>query len=139
VATSRDVSPEDALSYAITRSLDIQKGREQGVAGLAFTSGRARESLHGDIGQDFNFTPEMTERWVNDQGFRDWRSVLAVPLLAGKNWTPVAAVTLTSNSPHPFWRHFGANEEVFTTELLSWMRQTARKALGGFVQWLHVI
>lgn len=135
VATSRDVSPEDALSYAITRSLDIQKGREQGAAGIAFTSGRARESLHGDTGQDFNFTPELTERWVNEQGFRDWRSVLAVPLLAGRNWTPVAAVTLTSNLAQPFWRRFGAYEEVFTTELLSWMRQTAKQALGGFVQW----
>ena len=139
VATSRDVTPEDAVAYARARSLDIQKGREQGAAGLAFTSGRARESLHGDIGQDFNFKPEMTERWVNEQGFRDWRSVLAVPLLAGKNWTPVAVVTLTSNSPQPFWRRFSANEDVFTTELLSWMRQTARKALGGFVQWLNVI
>jgi hypothetical protein len=138
VGTSREVAPEDALSYAIARSLDIRKGKEQGAAGVAFTSGRARESLHGDTGQDFNFTPEMTERWVNEQGFRDWRSVLAVPLLAGRNWTPVAVVTLTSNLPQPFWRGFGANEEVFTAELLSWMRQTAKKALGGFVQWIGI-
>jgi hypothetical protein len=139
VATSRDVSPEDALAYATKRSLDIQKGREQGAAGIAFTSGRARESLHGDTGQDFNFTPDMTERWVNEQGFRDWRSVLAVPLLAGRNWTPVAVVTLTSNLPQPFWRRFGVNEEVFTTELLSWMRQTTKKALGGFVEWIGIL
>jgi hypothetical protein len=135
VGTSREVTTEDPLSYAIKRSLDIRRGREQGAAGVAYTSGRARESLYGDARQDFNFTPEMTERWVNEQGFRDWRSVLAVPLLAGKSWTPVAAVTLTSNLPQPFWRRFGANEEAFTTELSSWMRQTARKALGGFVQW----
>jgi hypothetical protein len=138
VATSRDVSPEEAASFVTTRSLEIRRGKEQGAAGLAFTSGRARESLYGDTGQDFNFTPEMTKDWVNEQGFRDWRSVLAVPLLAGKDWTPVAVVTLTSNLPQPFWRRFGGDQEVFTAELLSWMRQTARKALGGFAQWIPI-
>ncbi len=63
-----------ALSPGKLRSLSIGRGREQGSGGVAFSTGTIKETLFGDSDPDFNFTPDMKAQWVNEQGFRDWRS-----------------------------------------------------------------
>jgi hypothetical protein len=133
-ATSRGL-PGDLSPGGGMRSLSIARGQEQGSGGISFSTGIIKETLFGDSDPDFNFTPGMKSQWVNELGFRDWRSVLSVPVLAGRDWTPVAVITVTSNLSKPFWSTFGSDEQIFRAELVNWMRETAMLALGGFKRW----
>ncbi len=133
VASSRNaLTWKAALRRATRRVLLISKGREQGIAGVCFTSGTERAVAFGEGQVDINFTADMSENWTSSEGYRDWRSIVAVPVIDTKFWVPVAVITLTSNQPDPFWLHFGEKQILLQPELYSAMRQAGHFALAGF-------
>jgi hypothetical protein len=93
-----------------------------------------RESLYGDAGMDFNFTKEMLSKWVTEKGYRDWRSVLAVPLMDSPRRLPIAVLTITSNLSRPFWTGLASQSEGYRQELMLWIGDTCRWVLGGFAR-----
>ena len=130
ITSSRRARPgAEIRQLAFSRSLSIRSEEEQGIAGIAFVRGLERDSLYGSL--DFNFTEQMKSTWVNQGGYRDWRSVLAVPLVERTTCLPTAVLTITSNLPKPFWTRFEP-DHGFRQELLSWMRQTTEWILGGY-------
>lgn len=134
VASSRSaVDGETALERAIERVLSIAKGEEQGIAGVCYSTGTERAVAFGEGQVDVNFSNEMTEEWIAREGYRDWRSIVAVPLIDSKYWVPVAVVTLTSNLANPFWTTFGEKQYLLQPELYTAIRQAGYFALAGFV------
>jgi len=132
VASSRnDVGRDGALLRAQRRVLSIRMGQEQGIAGLTFARGTTRAVAYGEGKVDINFTAEMSKRWVSHEGYRDWRSIIAVPVIDTTDWIPVAVVTMTSSSPSPFWKEFGAKQRLLEPELYSVLRRTANFCLVG--------
>ena len=133
VASSRKVSDTDtALKRAILRVLSINKGKEQGIAGVCYSTGTERAVAYGEGQVDVNFSSDMLEKWIATEGYRDWRSIVAVPLIDSENWVPVAVVTLTSNLANPFWTAFGEKQFLLQPELYAAMRQAGYFALAGF-------
>jgi hypothetical protein len=132
VATSRAAMDSAAAKrYSMQHSLNLARGREQGLAAIAFSRGLERQSLYGDNGADFNFTAKMKREWVNEEGYRDWRSVLALPVFDSPFHVPVTVVTLTSNLSKPFWAKFEGAEAPFRFELFDWVKTTSQSILGG--------
>lgn len=130
VASSRKFVPHDrALFRANKRVLSIKKGQEQGIAGVCFSTGTIRTVAFGEGEVDINFTPSMLETWISSKGYRDWRSIISVPVIDTEHWIPVAVITLTSNMPSPFWKEFGAKQSLLEPELYTAMRSTAHFCL----------
>ena len=126
VASSRKcMDAKKALYRATRRVLSIRKGKEQGIAGVCFASGTNRSVEFGAGQVDINFTTEMTQNWTSQVGYRDWRSIVAVPVIDTQSWVPVAVITLTSNMPNPFWLNFGQKANLLEPELHTIMRRTA--------------
>jgi hypothetical protein len=133
VASSRKVlASRGALFRARRRVLSISRGREQGIAGVCFSSGTERAIAFGEGQVDVNFTSEMSENWISSEGYRDWRSIVAVPVIDTDFWVPVAVVTLTSNQADPFWKGFGDKQVLLQPELYTAMRQAGHFAIVGF-------
>jgi hypothetical protein len=133
VAGSRNfVGGNGALIRAKHRVLSIRKNKEQGIAGVCYSTGTTRAVAYGEGQVDINFTAEMSSKWTSDKGYRDWRSIVAVPVIDTEYWVPVAVITLTSNMPDPFWTHFGAKRNLLEPELYAVMRRTAHFCLVDF-------
>jgi hypothetical protein len=130
VASSRKFVPFDrALLRARHRVFSIRKNEEEGIAGVCFSTGTNRAVAFGDGDVDINFSPAMSKAWVSDKGYRDWRSIIAVPVLDTKHWIPVAVITLTSNMALPFWNGFGEKQTLLEPELNASMRSAANFCL----------
>jgi hypothetical protein len=133
VATSRNVvDGQKAIYRAKKRALSVRKGEEQGIAGVCYASGTSRSVEFGAGQVDINFTPEMTQNWTSQVGYRDWRSIVAVPVIDTRYWIPVAVITLTSNMPSPFWSNFGSKANLLEPELYTVMRRTAHFCIVDF-------
>jgi len=133
VASSRKVAgAEIALERAMARVLSIAKGEEQGIAGVCYSTGTERAVAFGEGQVDVNFSSDMTEKWIAREGYRDWRSIVDVPVIDSEYWVPVAVVTLTSNLANPFWTNFGEKQFLLQPELYTAMRQAGYFALAGF-------
>lgn len=131
-ASRKNVGKKGASYRAVRRVLSIQRGGEQGIAGASYLSGTIRSVAFGEGQVDINFTPEMRSDWISDLGYRDWRSIVAVPVLDSKSWVPVGVITVTSNLPDPFWTRFGDKKYLLEPELHAAMRQAAYFCLAGF-------
>jgi hypothetical protein len=119
-------SAEKAQKHAGARSLRLGRGMEQGAAGVAFAVGNNRQVLHGEPGLDVGFDQNMKDEWSSaGEHYRDWRSVLCVPLLDSPDWLPIGVVTLTSNMVQPFWTHLASAKGGLQAELYAMMRKTA--------------
>ncbi|MBC7925641.1 MAG: SIR2 family protein, partial [Bryobacteraceae bacterium] len=123
VSSDKSRRRSEALSYASTFSFNITIDREQGLSGVAFTRGCTLESRNNATETERNFTPEMRENWYRALGYKDWRSLLSVPVFDSDQWVPVAVVTLTSNLPVPFWAGLAAGD---LPELIAALRRTAK-------------
>ena len=133
VASSRKVLRTSAALYrANRRVLSIRKGQEQGIAGVSFATGLTRAVAYGEGQVDINFTSEMVQMWVSNEGYRDWRSIVAVPVIDTDHWIPVAVITMTSNMPTPFWKEFGSKQNLLEPELYRIMRRAAHFCLVGW-------
>lgn len=133
VASSRKfVTRDGAVVRATKHVLAIRKEREQGIAGVCFSTGTNRAVVYGEGQVDVNFTAEMSKEWVSQAGYRDWRSIMAVPVIDTENWVPVSVITLTSNMPDPFWTQFGKKGDLLEPELYTVLRRTARFCLADF-------
>jgi len=127
IATSREARTGLAAeAHAKARALSISRDRPQGVAGSAFVTGVSAEELDNGPAINQSFTPAMVEAWDHDVRYRDWRSVVAVPVLDTEHWLPVAVITVTSNLSEPFWSRFGARAQRELPEMKAMMRRTAK-------------
>ena len=125
-------SSESAWERAKCFRLAIDPAKPQGISGVSYVSGKEVEVLDDPQGADRNFSSEMRRIWYS-RGYRDWRSVLAVPVMDSQHWVPVAVVTMTSNKGEPFWTRFGPAKGRYQPELYAAMRRTA-KILFSFAQ-----
>ena len=125
-SSRRKRSAHDARELAGRRALSLRRGKEQGAAGVSFVAGNNRQVLHGETGIDARFSPQMKEAWLSSENsYRDWRSLLCVPVLDSTEWLPTAVVTLTSNFSTPFWTELDRRSEL-QAELYTLLRKTGR-------------
>jgi hypothetical protein len=120
----------EAEEHARLTKLSIARGNEQGLAGIAFASAQHLTILDDERPIYRNFSPEMKRLWRSER--RDWRSILALPVMDQPSWLPIGVAVATSNYPEPFWTRFGERKDRYQTELFAMMRETARFILGGF-------
>jgi hypothetical protein len=131
VCTSRHQRTEaEARQQGRIRKLSIGKNIEQGLPGIAYTSGKHLEILDDERAIYRNFTGEMKHLWRSER--RDWRSILAMPFMDDPTGLPIAVVAITSNCPEPFWTRFGERRDRYQIELFAMMRETTNFILGGF-------
>jgi hypothetical protein len=131
ICTSRQQrTGAEAEEHARLRKLSIARGNEQGLAGIAFASAKDQTILDDERAIYRNFDPEMRKLWRSDR--RDWRSILALPVMDQPSWLPIGVIVATSNYPDPFWTRFGERQDRYQTELFAMMRETASFILGGF-------
>jgi hypothetical protein len=123
---------KDAENMARRRQLQIKKGKEQGIAGVSFATGTVRAVAFGEGDMDINFTPAMKAAWISRKGYRDWRSIVSVPIIDTPYWLPVAVVNITSSMVDPFWSRFGEKQALLEAELHAIVRRTAAFCLTGF-------
>lgn len=125
VATTRRIrSGEEARQHACDKSIIVDPEREEGVAGHAFLSSIAIEVLNNGEGINYRFSSEKTEKWDCTDRPRDWRSILAIPVLDTPQWLPVAVITVSSNYAEPFWKRF--NDERDLPELKATLRRVSK-------------
>jgi hypothetical protein len=109
-------------------TLAIETGREEGISGPAFVHGSIYDSSDepGAMGPERNFSREKLAIWLGTKNYREWRSILSIPILDSAGWVPVAVIALTSNFGKPFW--IDLNDE-YRKELITTVRRTARYLL----------
>ena len=99
----------------------------QGIAGNAFSKGRAIEVLDNPEVADENFTPEMKKYYTTR--LRSWRSLLAVPHLETSDRLPVLVISVTSNVAQPFWTRFGEKRAEYRDEMNQALELTVQEIL----------
>jgi len=133
VASSRPVgggrivrTGAEAREHARSMSLAVRAAGGQGVAGHAFVRQCAVEVLDNGQGINWEFSRAMEVEWdrESDSTPRDWRSILALPVLDTPSWVPIAVIVLTSNRPDPIWRRLEPQQDL--AELKAMLRRTAR-------------
>jgi hypothetical protein len=118
-----------ARDVARSRRFALYAGREEGVAGRAFVSGRSFAAAEGDGLLNANF-PRRRTPWDAEDAQRDWRSLMTIPLLDTEQWIPLAVIVVTSNLLRPFWARFGERQDDYLAELETCARNTARLLLS---------
>ena len=105
-------------------TLAIDSEREEGVSGLAFADGLIYDSADEPSaeGPERNFDDEKLSFWLGKKGYRDWRSILSIPILDSREWIPVMVMAITSNLGEPFWA--GLSDE-YRKQLITTIRRTA--------------
>jgi len=111
---------EAAQTYAADRQHNVNRGTANLIAAAAFVTGNIEEAFD-DGGGD--------ETGVFGPFKRDWRSALAVPMLARGEWVPSAVLLLTSNVAEPFWRRFGDRHDRYFSQLINEIDEAARRVL----------
>jgi hypothetical protein len=129
-SSRRAMSGADARAQAGERRFGLDRGREQGVAGHAFGSGVTCTALEGDPLVNQNF-PRKEVPWDPENANRDWRSVMAIPMLDLPEWLPVSVTVITSNLAQPFWKRFGDRASTYQDELLKMVWRTAQRMIAG--------
>ncbi len=117
---------KEARQYANHFRLRVSGGLAQGVAGVAFSQGKLFEVLDDPDVADQNFTPEMRQFYAS-RGLRNWRSLIAIPILEMNDRLPVAVVALSSNLPQPFWARFEQRSEAYRTQMIEAVDLTVRE------------
>ena len=117
---------KEARQYTNQFRLRVSGGLAQGVAGFAFSQGKLFEVLDDPDVADQNFTPEMKQFYAN-RGLRNWRSLIAIPILEMNDRLPVAVVVISSNLPQPFWVRFEQRNEAYRTQMIEAVGLTVRE------------
>jgi len=119
---------KDPRASARRFCLQVAFAREQGMSGLAFSTGMILNSADepSEVGPELNFDEETRARWY-EAGFRQWRSILSIPVLDSGDWLPIAVVAITSNLAEPFWLRLS---ERHREEMLGVVRRTAKFLLN---------
>ena len=127
--TSAQNDGPGARAAAESRRFALHAGREEGVAGRAFVSGRTFAAAEGDGLLNANF-PRRKTPWDAEDSQRDWRSLMVIPLLDTEAWIPLAVIVVTSNLMRPFWTRFGERRDDYLAELETCARNVARLLLS---------
>ncbi|MFL6417381.1 MAG: SIR2 family protein [Bryobacteraceae bacterium] len=107
--TRHSFTGKEAEDYARQFRLRIGHRKAQGVAGVAFSQGRPYEVLNDPEFADQNFTPAMKQFY--DRKLRNWRSLMAIPILQTPDQLPVLVAAISSNLGEPFWTNKGEETE----------------------------
>jgi SIR2-like domain len=113
-------------------SLALEAGSEQGLSGLVFATGCAQDSSNSVGEAERNFTSEMKAVWYTDLGYKEWRSLLSVPVLDSVEWVPVSVISLSSNLAIPFWNSMNEANGATLADLLAAMRRTAKILISEY-------
>jgi hypothetical protein len=109
VDTRHTFSGKEAEEYARQFRLRVGHRKPQGVSGVAFSQGRPYEVLDDPEFADQNFTPAMKQFY--DRKLRNWRSLIAMPILETPDQLPVLVAAISSNLGQPFWTGKGEDKE----------------------------
>ena len=101
VDTRHPLNGKEAEEYARQFRLRVGHRKSQGVSGVAFSQGRPYEVLDDPEFADQNFTPAMKQFY--DRKLRNWRSLIAAPILETPDQLPVLVAAVSSNVGEPFW------------------------------------
>lgn len=107
--TRHTFNGKEAEEYARQFRLRVGHRKSQGVSGVAFSQGRAYEVLDDPEFADQNFTPAMKQFY--GRKLRNWRSLIATPILETRDQLPVLVVAISSNLGEPFWTRKGEEKE----------------------------
>ncbi len=126
--TRHSFTGKEARQYASQFRLRLARGKAQGVACAAFSQGRLFQVLNDPEAADRNFTPRMKQFYAR-KGLRNWRSLIAFPLLETRDRLPVGVVALSSNLAKPFWSRFADISEQSGNSFKSAVTQAAQELL----------
>jgi hypothetical protein len=113
--TRHTFSGKEAEEYARQFRLRVGHRKSQGVAGVAFSQGRPYEVLDDPEFADQNFTPAMKQFY--DRKLRNWRSLIATPILETPDQLPVLVAAVSSNLGEPFWHKEGEKKEKYWRQI----------------------
>lgn len=113
--TRHSFSGKEAEAYAREFRLRIAYRKAQGVSGVAFSQGRPYEVLDDPEFADQNFTPAMKQFY--DRKLRNWRSLIAAPILETPDQLPVLVAAISSNLGQPFWSKQGEYKEKYWRQI----------------------
>lgn len=132
IATSRESRKgAQARVHARRRSLVLSPvDKVQGVAGVAFRYGNSADASNNHPSINYNFSAKKVADWDRVFNMRDWRSILAVPVLERGSWLPYGVMTLTSNKAEPFWARFGEGERHELPVLKALMRRVCKELVA---------
>lgn len=109
--TRHGFSGKQAEEYGKQFRLRVSQKKAQGVSGVAFSRGRPYEVLDDPQFADQNFTPAMKQFY--DKKLRNWRSLIATPILETPDQLPVLVAALSSNLGQPFWSKKGEDKAKY--------------------------
>ena len=127
--TRHVLTGKEAEEYAEQFRLRVSRDKPQGVAGTAFLEGKPSEVLDNPDLADNNLSPRMKDFYAQ-KGLRNWRSLLAIPVLWGTDHLPILTVAISSNVAQPFWTRFGDRQSDYQVELSKAVDLVVRDLLG---------
>jgi hypothetical protein len=110
----------------VRHSLAFRRDGEEGVSGPSFADGLVLDSSDEpeEEGANRGFSRAKTQDWLQGgPGYRDWRSILSVPVLDTEAWIPVALIAITSNVAKPCWSELSRAD---IADLIAQLRRTAK-------------
>ncbi len=129
VDTRHGFTGKEAEEYARQFRLRIGHRKAQGVSGVAFSQGRPYEVLDDPEFADQNFTPAMKQFY--DRKLRNWRSLIATPILETPDQLPVLVAAISSNLGEPFWSKKGEDKEKRWRQLSQALELVVRDLLSS--------
>jgi hypothetical protein len=111
VDTRHTFNGKEAEEYARQFRLRVGQRKSQGVSGVAFSQGRPYEVLDDPEFADQNFTPAMKQFY--DRKLRNWRSLIATPIIETADQLPVLVAAMSSNLGEPFWSKGEDKEKIW--------------------------
>lgn len=127
--TRHILTGREAEEYSQQFRLRVSREKPQGVAGAAFSEGEPSEVLDNPEMADTNLSPGMREFYAQ-KGLRNWRSLLAIPVLWGTDHLPLLTMAISSNFADPFWTRFGEKQRDYQLELSKAVDLVVRDLLG---------
>ena len=125
----RAASGQEAIDRANLFRFGVNYLEEGGSSGLAFVRGQPDEAIDEADWAHRNIPRDTIKIWYQQKGFRDWRSIISIPILDSKDWKPIGVVSITSNFPKPFWGCFGDQKDRLQGQLKAIVRGAVSRFL----------
>jgi hypothetical protein len=116
------VSGSEARKRAFIHSFEIGFLTEEGSSGAVFVAGQPDSTEDDELLAHRNIDRAKKKSWTTAEGFRDWRSILSIPICDSADWLPVCVLSITSNHWEPFWTRFGDKRNIYLGQLKAVVR-----------------